>query len=546
MKAIRFAPLLALTLASPPVLAAEVGPATATYDVLRALPGADDGFNIEAVVAFKDVKRMAAFGRLSQERIMRFGPAKAYFDENLQASLLGFDLYTEFERLGKIAKPSGAPAGAAFVVFSSDQGGLNGQLVIGVEPGFLARLAAAKDELPFKVDIAGETLTVPLSGGVAISGKVDGNGWLRLAPDPSMLVEGTGQTTLFSGKLQAEFDSSDFAIAVRDGSWKQLIQPLMTEPGLGDALQFLDGAVLGMAFDGDKTSTFKLAVASKQLAALAPMVRRPDLKNWFANLWHRDALSMVSISLPPALLQQGKVMAREMAATVPQGQELSAMLDGFDGRIGLVGFGSPGDWGIALRYETPERAAEVASELLAMLQKVLDSLGVEKDELALRDPAFSKPETVFLLRADRALEGARVTHVGANVIIIPSKSRIEKMLAPDAEKNTLMATPLTPGVRETLNRPALMLAYLVMPGDGSYFDWWIWPAKMLELGFKEIAKSDDAKAMAIPGMSTLDGLKRLPLVAVLGGIGILVSYDVAIAVDVNADMARFEFTGSLL
>ncbi|MEO1613695.1 MAG: hypothetical protein AAFU55_15265, partial [Pseudomonadota bacterium] len=281
-----------------------------------------------------------------------------------------------------------------------------------------------------------------------------------------------------------------------------------------------------------------------------PMARKADLQNWFVPMLDSEADSVFSISIPPPALAFAAEMVRETPLKqIPGGEKIAELVGQLDGRIGYVGFDSPGDWALAMRFNTPEAAAAFAPALQKVIDNGLKAAGVEDQDFVLLEEFPGAGKTMHL-RPDALLDGFRVAAIGANVVTVPRTMRLSRLLEANGGKkkskvSKMIAGPLTPLVKRTLDTPSLALAYTLMSGDGAIFDYFLVPAKGLELGLNTaldmLADSPEMASMA--ELSTL-GLKRLPLSLAVGMVGWLVTYDFAAAIDVRDTVLVLELVSS--
>ncbi|MEO1171989.1 MAG: hypothetical protein AAFX94_08040, partial [Myxococcota bacterium] len=458
---------LIVTLVLPGVAAAQ--PA---FDVMRGLPSGPD-VNIEAVILIKDLHRFNALSDKARERLERYAPVKEYMSPDTQKEVVGFDVYTEGKRLARLMAPSGKNASAALVVFTN-QGQIGGQFIMKAEAGFLDRLkkeVASDNPPPWAVTVDGETITLPIYEQISLTGKLDGE-WLRLAPEPSMLLGSDGPVpSLYSKALAPYVERNDLAVLLRPGLGLQMLTSGVDNPMAADAIQGLKGILFGVEYESWKTNGVRLVIEAEAIKQFGPMARRSDLENWFVPMVDSHATSLFAISLPPALIGAGAELARGTpVGQLEGGNDLVSLLSQFDGRLGYVGFDTPGDWALAMRFNTPKAAAAFAPALQKVLDGAVKMLGVPDQDFAIMEQ-FPGLGDVLHFKPDEFLDGVRIAAIGANVVTVPRKGRLERLAAlKDGGKGkkvaSLLGGPLTPGVKGVLERPALALGYTLMSGDG--------------------------------------------------------------------------------
>lgn len=547
--------LLAALLLSPSAATAQQEPA---FEVLQALPQDTDGtLNIEAVLLLKDLHRLDRFYRTMKERLERFEIGKAYFASAHQKALLGLDLYGEIARLAQLTTPSGKPSSAALAVYSN-KGQFGVQLILRAEAGFAERVQkelSGDDPPPWKMSFDGDRVTIPVMEGMQLVGQID-DGWLRLAPEESMLIGSQGGVTeLYSAKLAPYVERSELVLLLRQGMGTEMLGGFVSDPTAQGLASSLKGAMLGVELD-DKTSVMTVAVESEALAQYAPMARKPGLANWFVPMLDSQAASVFSLSLPPAALALAGELAKESPLEeIPGGAKLASLIGEIDGRIGFIGFDTPGDWALAMRFNSPESAAAFAPALQKVIDEGVKALGVKAQDFA-RIEEFPGTGGALHLRPDELIDGWRITAFGSNVVTVPRSARLARLAAlnggnPGKGKkkkdvpSAMIAGPLTPLVKRTLDTPAIALAYTLVGGDGAIFDYLILPSKAISVGV-EVAKNtlgDDPEIKRMVDLGTL-GLERLPLSVAVGMVGWLTTYDFAAAIDVRDTVLVLELVSS--
>ncbi len=551
--------VVASLLIAPSVASAQESP---PFEVLQALPQDTDGtLNIEAVLLLKDLHRLDRFYGAMKERLGRFEIAKAYFASEQQKKLLGFDIYGEISRLARLTTPSGAPSSSALVVYSN-KGQFGVQLILRAEDGFAERVEqelAGEDAPPWKMSFEGEKLTVPVMEGVQLVGQIDEGGWLRLAPEESMLIGSQGGTSeLYSAKLAPYVERSELVMLLRPGMGTEMLGGFMSDPITQGLASTIKGAMMGIELE-DKSSVLTVAVESEALAQYGPMARKPGLANWFVPMLDSQATSVFSLSLPPAALAvAGELAKQSPLAEIPGGQKLASLVSEIDGRIGYIGFDTPGDWALAMRFNSPESAAAFAPALQKVIDEGVKTLGVTAQDFALLEE-FPGAGQALHFRPDELLDGWRITAIGPNVVTVPRSARLARLAAlqnggkSDGKKNkkkkdvpsAMIAGPLTPVVERTLNTPSIALAYTLVGGDGAIFDYFIVPSKLVTVAVdaaKDILGSDPELSSMVD-LGTL-GLDRLPLSVAIGMVGWLTTYDFAAAIDVRDTVLVLELVSS--
>lgn len=552
LRAQRYASAFAATVLLAPGLALAQSPSPA-FEVLEALPQDTDGtLNIEAVILLKDLHRLDRFYDAMRARLERFEIGKAYFSSEHQKALLTVDIYTEIERLAKLSTPSGKPASMAIAVYSN-KGQFGVQLILKAEPGFVDRVKqelASPNPPQWKMSFEGDSITVPVMEGFALAGQIDEAGWLRLAPEASMLIGSQGGAgELYSAKLAPYVERNDLVILLRKGMGTEMLGTMMDDPTVQGIASSIEGLVIGVELD-DKSSGLTLALESSALAQYGPMARKADLQNWFVPMLDSQATSVFSLSLPPPVLAVAAELAKDSPLNqIPGGARVAELLGEIDGRLGFIGFDTPGDWALAMRFNSPESAAAFAPALQKLIDEGLKSLGVTSQDFALLEP-FAGLQTLHL-KPDVLLDGWRVTAIGANVVTVPRTARLARLAALQSggsKKDTpsaMVAGPLTPMVERTLDSPSLALAYTLVSGDAAFFDYFIVPSKVISVAVDAAMElmGDNPEMRAMAELGTL-GLERLPLSVAMGMVGWLTTYDFAAAIDVRDTVLVLELVSS--
>ena len=540
---------LALLLASVAAEAAGTAPAAPAHASLDALPSSLDGASrIEAALLFRDLRSYRATWTRSQATLRETRAGREWLDATAASG--GLDAFAELSRLVDLAAPGGGPVPAAITIYSLS-GNLAFQAQILGEPGLRDRLLA-----PAPADAASPAWTAGMrgdaleirAGGTTLAARIDDRGWLRIAPEAVML-HGGAPVRPFGQTMARWALDSDILLFVQGGGMLAAAAAANMEPGMGaEVIGNLSSAAVTWKSDGDKTMAVRLLLDSPMLGQLGSAFRKPDLANSLTRIWGREALGFVSLTLPTQmlapfvpLLQKGLA---ESAAPMPDA--VASGLTRLEGRVGAAWFGSPSDWAIGLQMSDPKTAAAMVP---AMQQWVRALASKELPGLAdafVQDKVEGVPDPTFLLRPDPAVEGPRVTNLGSTLAVVRDKSRLVKLhqAAAGAEPSDITTGPLTPLMQETLRRPALLLGYAVLGYDGSWAEIHAWVAKAAEAWL----------ASAPPGEGPLAELpdwaagmtKRLPAGFIAGLHANLLSYDIAVALDLDDGVVVGQILGSEL
>lgn len=531
-----FAPLALLGFA-----AAGAAPAAPAPDVLAALPG-----RVEAALVVPDLRALdsAYERRLEPLRGLHGGKelVEAAFSTAPDAA---FSLGDEWDRLLALAGPQGEPVPAALVVLSRGEA-LGVQALLKVVPGFSERLvasAAGDRPPPYQVRTVegGLELTV---GDLVLHGRIDDAGWLRVAPDLEMLTTPTPDTHGLDPALAERVRGADGALFIQGGGpLLQMAASALFEdsPQAAQAVTGLRSLCLTWRSDGDRSYEAQLAVDLPLLAVLGPGLRKPSLANVLAQRWGDQATGFFSISVPEQARAMVVPLLDGALADGPLALSggLRTALSRLEGRVGVVSFGSPDDWALGVEMLDPEAAAAAVTAVHDWLSTLAArEAPAAADAMVLEGSPEGKQ--VLHVRPDEVLQGARVAAVGSTLVVVRQRQRLAALTAaalrPDAG---LLAGPLTPPVRATLERPSIALAYWVLGTDPGMFDWLTWLSKGAEVGLA---------AALPPGSEELAMARtvayRLAPTMALAGYSALLTYDAAFAVDIEGSVLTLDLTGS--
>jgi len=538
--------LALLALLAPPAVAADA--AAGGGDVLDALPGGPD-VRVEAAVVVPDLRALEAAyeRRLAPLRKLK-GGAELVAAVDSRDPKAAFDPWAEWERLLALAGPQGSPVPAAVVVFSRGQDfGIQGLLK--VAPGFSDRLAATVSGAkppPWRARTVADGFEFA-GGGVTVFGRVDPAGWLRLAPEKEMLLEPAPGGPGLDAALATRVREAEAALFLQGGG--ALARMLAAEltgdsPEVAQIITGVRSLSLTWKTDGDRSYATRLAVDLPMLSVFGPTVRKPDLANVLASRWDTQATGFLSLSLPEGAKQAVLPLLGSLLAGTPYAppKALMAALGQLEGRIGVVGFGAPDDWAVGVQFVEAAAASSAVAAVHEWAGKLLaEHAPSAADAVALEEgPGGAK---VLHIRPDPVLQGVRVAAVGPTLVIVRQRQRLAQMSAPPPPEGgarpTVVAGPLTPLVHQTLERPALLLAYWVFGTDIGLFDWLVWGVKGLEVVVAEAFPTDSEEAGLVRAFT-----HRLAPRMAMAGYTTLLSYDLAVALDVQGSLLTLDFVGS--
>ena len=319
------------------------------------------------------------------------------------------------------------------------------------------------------------------------------------------------------------------------------------DPGpVGAALGGVRGLALTFSLEESGTYALELLADAPLLRVFGPTIRKPDLANTLAKGWDAHATTLVSVSLPPPVLAAvGPSLRGALAdSPVPPPEGLVAALSRLDGRLGLVAFGSPGDWGFGLEFVDRAAASEAVRGLHAWAQAAIAlqaSEGGQTLRLTLEERQDEGP--VLHISPDLAVDGVRVFPKGRTLMVTGQAARhdIVRRRGEDSAAKGLLDGPLSPGVRATLTQPAMVLAYTVLSGDGRLFDLLAWVLKAAEIGAQSLPLG------GVGGLAWDEGaLRRAGATTIATGFLTMMFYDVALSADVSDGLLSLRITTSLL
>ena len=260
----------------------------------------------------------------------------------------------------------------------------------------------------------------------------------------------------------------------------------------------VDQVVLAFASGDDGPDAARLLVDSPVIAQFAPMVRPAVIGNVFADLWEREAAEYLSLTVPPLFLAglSPLLLARLREAGTPAPAAVAEGIMKFSGRIGIAGFGTPGDWAAGLQFQDEATAAA----LVPALKEWLDGLTGEeieslKKSLALGIVGEGKAEGLqFGLNS--GLGGLAVTAIGPAVVLTRQVSRRSDLVGRgESAAGERAAAPM---MNEALDAPSLLSTYKVLGDDNSLFGDPGWMALLFKEAFRKEIGAEPGLAFLAP------------------------------------------------
>jgi hypothetical protein len=527
-------PLLALTgllLAAIPA-GADAGPGPSIYGVLP--EDAAVGLRLEAALVTPDLRLLLRAGDHFRSNLVQTRLGAAFYDPAAQKQAFGFDFLAELRRIVDLAQPAGGAVPAAVAGYSSAQGpGV--QLLLSVAPGFLDRLASARngsDPPPYPIQVTDGLLQLPV-GENQLVGRVGQDGWLRLAPEEGMLLTGSGVEP-FTGSMRTWTSDCDVILFVRGGGvLADSIAGSAGDPMVGELLRSMRSIALGWRFDGESTQVTRLLLDAPQLEPLRATLRQPQLVNSLAQVWDDQTTAFLSLSLPPPIIAMVAPLVEQGLAgsELPSPEPLLTALAKLDGQVGAVFFDAPGDWAVGLGFKDAQTAQSVAPALQPWLVAAMAKLETDVSKSYVLETLPPGGEQVMHLRSDVGIEGMRLAPVGNDVVLVRQKSRLQGLLArqrlPVGPDRPPVAGPLTTTMRQALETPAMILGYTQLGVDGSITEWLAWMAS-------GAAQAWRTAKPPLPGAEAIGKLlERMPTLLTLAGVTLSLTYDAALWVDVD-------------
>ncbi|MFC1609578.1 hypothetical protein ACFL6C_01340 [Myxococcota bacterium] len=514
-------------------------------DVMGALPGdIQVGYQLEAALVYHDLRAHQRMLEAKRAILGETHVGAAFYADGVQEKAFGFDPLGELARILDLAVPDSGPVPAAVAGFTGPTG-LGVQLLMYVEEGFLDRLAGALGSAnppPWTAQIVDDTIRIELED-ITLLGKVE-DGWLRMAPSEAMLVGGAGGNQ-FEGTMRKWTDDCDGLLFMRGGG--MFSSMLAGEVGgiAGQFIQSMRAAGIGWKWDGNKTVVTRILVDIPQLEEIRTAARPSDLVNSLAEVWDEDTTGFASLSLPPAVVATIlPLVEREMQGSdVELPDAIMHALTQLDGRLGFVVFDSPGDWAAGIGF----RDAKTAKNVVPALQKWLVSLSKALDTSMANTytmETFPGAGEIMHMRPDVGLEGWRAAAVGKTLVVVANKSRLKALvdrqqLKAKGDTNvSALAGPLTRIVRETLDKPAMVLGYLILTSEGGMFEYLSWSSS----GLQDLWKKEMAEFPQLQFVGRF--LNRLPTYMTLEGIYWTLMYDAALWVDLDNSVLVIQILNS--
>lgn len=551
----------------------------AILDHASALPAVPtEQGTVHAALLVRDVRVLKQWHERRRATLRTLEIGRTLDDARAHGLIAG--LWTELDRVLTLASgssphpslhPTLAPVPAAIAWFTVGEAS-GFQVLIKTQPELRARLQHMMAHDPstrWRGEVVGDGFAFDVHGHHWV-GRIDANGWLRLAPDAAWLWEGgDGMAIPLSASLQNGAADGDVALVVREGAAIGKLWPRLTTalPGLTSLFERTGPMVSVWKTDGDKSSVVRVLLGVPELKELTRLMRPTALAEPFVRTWGIDAMTHGQINVHPALMRRlmQLVEAKAEVLGVPWADELTAAAETLDGRVGLLSFDAPSDWALVFGLRRGENAQQLVKALNGWLQQIASTLHVATpDQLSFTDkiaPQWPGSAQVHI-RPQALLQGIRVVAAGSHVLVVSQKSRVPLMLH-------AMAHPrgsdrwLTPMVAETVDAPAVCTMYTVLGGDTTLGDWLTYAASGVRALTQAMVQQQTAEAQSgtqngkpadtqtvtsqdkagQPGFMA-DLLDSLPLLVAVANVRSLLAYDAAFSVDMREDGVVLQIAGS--
>lgn len=393
------------------------------------------GAPAEVVFAVDDLRAVTRRARARLERKAGVAAVDRYLRADGEPS--GLDLNARIDAWSDLLHPGGAA-----VPFSM-AGGLGEAgpwfvATFSASPGVLERLATAQPVPGVELKLEDNRLRFDNEAGVPVWAAY-GKGHLRIwVGPPELALDATGVD------LSGPATDLERAWAVLRYDGRGALGDLMRSRATDETDTLLARTreiTLTLTSADEKTDAMRLSIDHPQLGPLAPMLANGGLPPDTLPLFGPEATSVLSLALPPGLVQQGLL---SLPALPP---ELNAAASQLDGRIGLAFFGSSSDWAISLGITSPEAAARAVP---AVKKALIDAApGLKKGLSTVSEGRIS-------LRTGPDLAGYDL-RASEDQLVLGSQAQ--------RELRPTRPFPHTPRMADLLDTPAVLTGYFVSGQD---------------------------------------------------------------------------------
>lgn len=503
-------------------------PVAKPADLYAALPS-----TTQAVIAVQDLRAWLAEFNRSQRIWHETAAGKAHQERRGWMPMIE----------GLVSALGGTGAAPAALVLHMVGGEPTMQLMMRAEPAALPRLSQLGAKLPFSVVVTGPKSLTFSAADVELHGRLGADGWLRIGEQGPALSPPSMSLGALPGRVGKRIQGRAVV------AWVDLAGPLgqaLQRDADASAREFVGGLrAVGLSADFSEGEwEVDMLADHGGLAMFQSAARRADLKNHFLPLWGSDATTIASLSLPPVLFQQAAAELAQDPDALPGGmstREFAALLAQLDGRIGYAGFQSPGDWALALRTGSGANTKQLLSTLQGVIEAAADAGEVKTDGLLSFAPGG------FHLRPDPALHGLVGFARGAD-LVFATDTRRTSVLRPKGGKGEKGARGRgsaadharywKPRVKALMERPAILLVYMLYPDAHDLFAMMSWAMGAARAAWNSMRPPDAAILD-----SFVDGL-ALDYAAAAVQADML--YDFALRLDLEDGLLVFQTAGSEL
>ena len=499
----------------------------------HALPASKGPIILEGGILARDLRGVRMWAAHQRTVLMEVSAGRALFAPGAGERWDGLE---EITRVLAAAHrlDSAVPAAVAILSWHGDVA-LQG--MVQADATALARLRTVAG--PWQVQERGDLLVLSRAG-VVLMVRLGDDGWLRVASHPDLLLPGAGRPPedITPALQQAALSADGLLFAVGGGKLAQALQERIPQPLARSFLEGVRSVALTWRTDGKKTGGVQLLLDAPVLAPLGAALQPKQEQDSVLMALTSDALGFASLEIPAVLRRALPSIFAQTLAAPPYNapDEVLAALGDLQGRLGWMVFDAPGDWALSLELSSELDAAALVPALQGWALSMAKSLTPGAAPAFELEPFAGTTQAVLHLRPDTAVEGPYVAARGKMVLLVQQRSRLERLLGPDAlTARGMWDGPLTPQVRDAVQPPRLLQMYTVLGGDGTLGDVLVWAAGRAQSLLRQGPPPP-------PGVEAL--AKRLPrLLSVLSYL-FLRTYDVALTAQVQGTLLTLQMTHS--
>ncbi|MBN1961743.1 MAG: hypothetical protein JW841_12435 [Deltaproteobacteria bacterium] len=516
-------------------------------------------WRLEAGVVIPDLRQFYASALCQKQRLIKSRVGKAYYAKTRPGEIATRDYVDELKHFIDLVDSGNEqiPAQLSFITREAaddlETAKVSWQLAIKVSSGFAKRLHSytkAENNPLFTIKDEErpneQQWQISTEFGQAIATLSDDN-FLRV----SSLLQVT-KTKLPPPKFSEDISKwieGDTVTAFIQGAGriaKEMSEAASGERQLRRAIKSMEAVTFGLQMVKDGSVRARICAASANLLPFAAMIRKPILEDFLTPSFGPEAMTILTATIPPVALQPlPELIVKELEdEKVPSlSAQLKESLGQLDGRIGIATFGSPNDWVLGITMKDNAAANTIVPELETWLHKLFLQEVPKLDNLIAKATNLAGASQGFVVQPDPELAGFDVVAIGRTVYIVMDKARVSSLVKINdaisnghTNKNLAAAGPLTPTVRATVDRPAVLSAYSVNYGDGTLGAIAAWLVRALDLSKKDIFNELPESARAY--------LQRLPITMSMLSLQSLLLYDLAFSININGPVVVIEASTS--